>query len=379
MIRRVAVAVTAALAVACSPAAAQADAPAALRVGSQTLAKCAQAPLAYCGSLPVPLDYAQPDGPRISIAFRWYPASGPGEAKQSRTVVPVEGGPGYPSIESVAYDSQGTSSGYSAMYGALLEHSNMLAIDNRGTGESAPLKCPALQSFSGPTGTAAFQQAAAGCAEALNHHWRYSDGSWVHASDLFSSTPAAQDMASVIQALALGKVDLYGDSYGSFFAQVFAAHFPHLLRSVILDSTYETSGLDPWYRSTVQSMPVALQAACSRSEACASAEGKSVWTRIGELAQSLRERPISGRVPGPAGTMQNVEMNVVGLVDLLSDAAEDTKIYRELDAAARALLNARRPSAAAAPVCPARIRRRGLLLVARSRILRRAVRGDRVH
>lgn len=311
----------------------------ALRVGSQTLTRCATAPLvAYCGSLPVPLDHARPSGPSISIAYRWYPASAAGQGGSNRTVVPVEGGPGYPSIESVAYQSLGGNAGYSAMYGPALAQSNMLAIDNRGTGESAPLHCPALQHFAGPTGSEAFRQAAAGCAQALNRRWRYPDGSFVHASDLFSSTPAAEDMAAVIHALGLGKVDIYGDSYGSFFAQVFATHYPRLVRSVTLDSTYPLSGLDPWYRSTVQSMPAAFDAACSRAPACSSAAPGSAWARVAALAARLRESPISGRVPGAGGTMEKVSMDVVGLVDLLSDAAEDTKIYRELDAAGRALL-----------------------------------------
>jgi pimeloyl-ACP methyl ester carboxylesterase len=329
----------------CSATLAHGQTPATVQVGSQTLAKCAEAPLAYCGSLPVALDHTRTDGPDISIAFRWYPASASAPGGAKRTVVPVEGGPGYPSIESVSYQSLGASSGYSAMYGALLERSNMLAIDNRGTGESAPLKCPALQRFAGATGSEAFQQAAAGCGEALNHRWKYADGSWVHASDLFSSIPAAEDMAEVIRALGLAKVDLYGDSYGSFFAQVFASRFAHLVRSVVLDSTYQsakpnpmTAGLDPWYRSSVESMPAAFQAACSRAPACAQAEPGSPWARIGELAVSLREKPISGTVPGPSGALEKVEMNVVSLVDLVSDAAEDTKIYRGLDAAARALL-----------------------------------------
>jgi pimeloyl-ACP methyl ester carboxylesterase len=343
--RATALALGLALASLCAAAVAHGEAPATVQVGSQTLSKCAEAPLAYCGSLPVALDHTRPDGPDISIAFRWYPASSSAPGTAKHTVVPVEGGPGYPSIESVSYQSAGSSSGYSAMYGALLEHSNMLAIDNRGTGESAPLKCPALQRFAGPTGTEAFQQTVAKCGEALDHRWKYADGSWVHASDLFNSIPAAEDMAEVIEALGLSKVDLYGDSYGSFYAQVFAAHFPHLVRSVVLDSTYQsakpnpaTPGLDPWYRSSVESMPAAFQAACSRAAACAQAEPDSPWERLGELAASLRASPISGRVPGPSGAIEKVEMNAVSLVDLVSDAAEDTKIYRGLDAAARALL-----------------------------------------
>jgi pimeloyl-ACP methyl ester carboxylesterase len=315
-----------------------------LQVGTQTLSLCASAPQAYCGTLSVPLDYSTPAGPHISIAYRWYPATAAPGAHAPRTVVPVEGGPGYPSIGSVAYESGGSQAGYSAMYGPLLARWNMLAIDNRGTGRSAPLSCPALQGFSGETGGQAFEQTAAGCAAALNHHWKYADGSWVHASDMFTSAPAAKDMAAVITALGVAKVDLYGDSYGSFFAQVFASRFPKLLRSVILDSTYETVGLDPWYRSAIDSMPAAFDAACSRSPACASAAPASAWLRVGALAASLRAHPVSGVVPGPGGTPETVSMNITGLVNLISDAAEDTNIYRELDASARALLDGGDPA-----------------------------------
>ena len=51
----------------------------------------------------------------------------------------------------------------------------------------------------------------------------------------------------MIQALGLGKVDLYGDSYGTFFAQVFAGRHADLVRSVVLDSAYPTYGENAWY------------------------------------------------------------------------------------------------------------------------------------
>jgi pimeloyl-ACP methyl ester carboxylesterase len=315
-----------------------------LRLGTQQLKRCRTAPLAYCGTMSVPLDYATPTGPHITIAYRFYPAQSPPGGVASGTVVPVEGGPGFPSIESVSFPELGGPSGYSEMYGPLLQRWNMLAVDNRGTGESTPLNCPALQHFSGPTATEAFQRAAAGCAEALNHRWKYAHGQWVHASDLFTSAPAAEDLAGVITALGLAKVDLYGDSYGSFFAQVFASRYPGLLRSVILDSTYETIGLDPWYRSTIDAMPAAFDAACSRSPACAQAAPGPAWDRVIALAERLRASPISGVVPGPEGSMEKVSMNAVGLVDLINDAAGDPHIYRELDASARALLDADDPA-----------------------------------
>jgi pimeloyl-ACP methyl ester carboxylesterase len=302
-----------------------------LRLGSQTLTRCSSAPLAYCGEMHVPLNYEVPTGPRIVIRYRFYPADGAAGVSQ-RTVVPVEGGPGYSTIGSVP-------TGYDAMYGGLLRRWNLLAVDNRGTGGSTPLYCSQLQEFSGATGGAAFNNAVKVCGTALNHRWRYSDGSWVHASELFGSAAAARDLASIIDALALPRIDLYGDSYGSYFAQVFAARYPKLVRSVILDSTYQVNGLNPWYPNTIRAMPTAFNVVCRRSPACASAASGASWSRLAKLAAALERSPLSGDVPSHTGDMADVSMNAVGLVDLLSDAAGDPEIYREIDAAARAYLD----------------------------------------
>jgi pimeloyl-ACP methyl ester carboxylesterase len=107
-------------------------------------------------------------------------------------------------------------------------------IDGRGVRER--LRKPGRQgSVSGPTGTEAFQQGPAGCAAGLKHRWKGPHHIWIHASDLFTSAPAAEDLASVIRALGLGKIDLYGDSYGSFFVprypQLFNMHASPAVRA----------------------------------------------------------------------------------------------------------------------------------------------------
>lgn len=306
-----------------------------LVVGTQTLVRCASSPLAYCGRLAVPLDHIHPDGVQISVAYRWYPAVDPGPTLG--TVMPVEGGPGYPSIGSVGCC-------YRPMYGPLLEHRNLLAVDLPGTGSSTPLDCPALQNFKGEASGTAFRLVVGACGASLDHRWRTPSGAWVDASDLFTSAAAAEDVAAVIDALRVGPVDLYGDSYGSFFAQVLASRYPTLVRSVVLDSTYAVAGLDPWYRSTIQSMSADFDEACSRSPACAEAAPGSSWARIGELAARLRRAPVEGTVPGPDGGRERVTMGVVGLVDLVNDAAEDPLVYRGLDASTRALLDSDDPA-----------------------------------
>ena len=66
-------------------------------------------------------------------------------------------------------------------------------------------------------------------------------------NDDYTTALSADDLAAVIAALRLGRVDLYGDSYGTFFTQVFAGRHPGLVRSVVLDGAYPTYGENAWY------------------------------------------------------------------------------------------------------------------------------------
>ena len=47
----------------------------------------------------------------------------------------------------------------------------------------------------------------------------------MQASDLYTTANAARDVALLLRRLNTGKVDFYGDSYGTFFGQVLTARF----------------------------------------------------------------------------------------------------------------------------------------------------------
>ena len=298
-----------------------------LHVGTITLRRCAVKPLTFCGGLAVPLDYSSAASPRIHVGFRWLPATD----HAAGTILAVEGGPGYAST--------GSESEYLAMTGGLLATRNLLLIDLRGTGTSTPVNCPGLEQAGAKQHGRHFDQQVAACGALLNHTWHYRGGGWVHASGLFNTAYSARDVARVLRALRLGRVDLYGDSYGSWFAQVFASRYPGQLRSVTLDSTYQVLGLDPWYTTTVLTARHAFAQACERSAACAAAtRGGRAWARIGALVRRLARRPASGPTTTASGTRGRLTVTPLTLVNLVNNAGFDPVVYQDLDAAARALL-----------------------------------------
>ncbi len=311
--------------------------PATLTVGSLSVHRCTLAlgaRLTYCGSLKVPLDYNSAKDGLITVGFGWIPAAHPGTGGSPRTIVAEEGGPGYPST--------GTAPDYVAMIGdKLLDHNNLLLVDERGTGRSTPIDCKAMEHLYIVTTTPAFLHTVHQCGESLNHRFPRAGGGFVHASDLFTTANGARDLAEVIKALKTGPVDLYGDSYGTYFAQSFLSRFPTMLRSVTLDSAYEARDLSPWYHTTLTTARRAFDIACNRSAACHSAAPGKSWHRIAKLARLLRAHPFSGEAPGVDATDVPVTMNITSLVNIVNDAGYDFDPYRQLDAAVRAYLDSR--------------------------------------
>ena len=203
-----------------------AAAPKELTVGRVKLRPCKDLPGAWCGRLRVPFDRADPRAGTIPIGFEWYPAA---SGRAAGTVVAMEGGPGYPSTGSRDY--------YLELFVPLLRSRNLLLVDNRGTGTSALVNCKPLQRWRAADGNPEYLRRVAACGRQLNRTRALPGGGFVHGSDLYGTANAARDLAEVLAALRTGRVDLYGDSYGSYFAQTFAARYPARLRSVTLDAT----------------------------------------------------------------------------------------------------------------------------------------------
>jgi pimeloyl-ACP methyl ester carboxylesterase len=280
-----------------------------LQVGSLDLQPCEQVP-AYCGSLVRPLDPAGIVAGTITIKFEYYPRQDTSQSALG-TIVAVEGGPGF--------GSTGSRGSYLSLYRPLLDRRNLLLVDNRGTGQSGAISCNPLQKQGEPT-----QQAIALCGATLGN-----------TSDLYGSGIAADDLAAVLDALATGPVDLYGDSYGTFFSQTFSARHPDKLRSVVLDAAYPVVGLSPWYPFNASTVRYGFNIVCKRSVTCPT--GNSI-ERIERFLNVIRQTPISGLAADGNGKQKYVTVNPGSLAYVMFASGYGPAAYRELDAAVRAYL-----------------------------------------
>jgi pimeloyl-ACP methyl ester carboxylesterase len=300
-----------------------------IKVGTVTIPPCWTSRLAWCTTIKVPYDYGHPAAGTIKLGFDWYPAT---SGTASGTILAIQGGPGYATTD--------YASAYYATFKPLLAKDNLLLVNLRGTGNSSSFTCKALQNWDLADGIKAYTVDTGTCGWQLNHTRRLKDSTrYVQGSDLYTTAIAADDVALLLRRLETGRVDLYGDSYGTFFSQVFTSRFASMLRSVTLDAAYPVSQTDPWYPHAIMTARTAFIIACRRSVACGREAAGSSWARIFRLAGYLRRHPVRGRTMDPYGDVVTETVGVDQLIELVNIAGADQGVYRELDPAIRAVLD----------------------------------------
>ena len=185
-----------------------------------TLARNTDALMAFCGSLEVPEDHAKPDGRKLKLAIAWLPATRDAE---SDPIFMLAGGPG-----------QGARESFPGIAGAFAEarkSRHIILLDQRGTGDSHPLKCVNAEGesavvededYSVASATAFAERCAAQYAGTLDVRQ-------------FSSSDAIQDLELARKAIGAERINLVGISYGTRMAQLYAKRYPASTRTVVLD------------------------------------------------------------------------------------------------------------------------------------------------
>ena len=275
-----------------------------------TLERCPDGP-AYCGRIERPLDPTGAIGGRISVYFEFYPHTAAGPS--AGTLVATEGGPGYPATES--------REDYLALFQPTARNARFRAHGqsrHRQIGRDR-LPCAADRASSGRWSSSR------ACGASLGER-----------AALYSTAYAADDLAAILEALEAGPIDLYGDSYGTYFEQVFALRHPRALRSVVLDGAYPLNGPDyPWYPTYAPAMRAKFDLACRRSASCARLPGNSI-DHIQPVLEELRRAPFARTPSTRTARERNFQADASRLAIVMFGSAPALATIKELDAAARA-------------------------------------------
>lgn len=235
--------------------------PAAPAVPAAPLAPCWLPGLSrqvQCGVLQRPLDPQQPAGtaPGLALHFAVVPALA--RHKAADALFFFAGGPGQSAMELAGPIMQ--------LLGRLGAQRDVVLIDQRGTGRSAPLHCPspapaaalALVLMPPPQQLTQWQACRATLAQ---QPW--GDLRW------FTTTQAVADAEAVRQSLGLGPVNLVAGSYGTRVALAYLRQFPASVRRVVLDGVVPPDmALTEASSTDTQAVWDALLADCAHSPAC---------------------------------------------------------------------------------------------------------------
>jgi len=265
-----------ALLVVLTPAAAHAATATEKTTTTPPLAPCRVAGIRHdvlCGELTRALDPANPASLRFKLHYVVVPALA--RRKLDDPVLFIAGGPGQ-SATAVA-------GGVLPLFARLNNRRDIVFIDQRGTGRSAPLRCddvPEQRSVSEQADPELQFQALVHCRDRLAAlpHVGGRDG-----LKFFTTTLAVQDFDAVRDALGATRVNLVGGSYGTRVALEYQRQFPTRVRRSVLDGVAPPDMVLPESVSTdAQAVFDALLNACAREAACSRRHPKlrADWTRL---------------------------------------------------------------------------------------------------
>jgi pimeloyl-ACP methyl ester carboxylesterase len=228
----------------------------------------------------------RPDGRRLAIHFAVIPASS-GRALPDPIVV-LMGGPGEKAIESASL--------YVERLAPLLSDRDLLLVDQRGTGQSAPLGCHLFSPADPAASVRDFfpPAAVARCVRELEK-----------AADLtrYLFPYFASDLEQVRRALDYGPLNLFAGSYGTRAAQAYLRAYPTSVRTAYLGSPVPIDVGGPLdFAQTEQTALDRMFENCAADPSCHAAF-PNLRSEFQQLVRRLDARKVLVQVPGTADTV----------------------------------------------------------------------------
>jgi pimeloyl-ACP methyl ester carboxylesterase len=277
-----------------------------------------------CATISVPLDYAAPAGPTISLALIRLPAADPKTRIGALLVNP--GGPGVSGVD-FARDAATTFSK------SIRSHYDIVGFDPRGVGASTPVECisdkqqDALTAYDGSPDTPAEITGLYAISK------QFADGCEAHSAALLphiGTADAARDMDVIRAVMGDAKLHYYGASYGTLLGATYANEFPSKVGRMVLDGALDpTLTSQDLARGQLGGFVGALNsflADCVRLSSCpvghTVAEGRA---RIAALIAGADAHPL----PSSSGRPVTQSLVVLGVLYPLYDRQNGWPILRQ--------------------------------------------------
>ncbi len=265
-----------------------------------------------CVMIETQLDYANPARGKTIVVFAVLPARKP--AKRKGVLVTIIGGPGASGIA--------VAEAYAASYAPELRDQFDLAFfDQRGVGLSGNLRCEEA--------SAAYNQTEMR-ADTSAEERRMIDNARVFATNcqamlgdpaelpFYSTRHAIEDLEAFRKEIGEQKLWLYGESYGTQFAQWYAAVYPQHVAGMVLDGVVDLNVRGTRFASdqtaAFNATLVKVLTACNADTRCRRDAGGDALRAYDTLARTLKAGPVSfefrradGRVERRALTLSDLE------------------------------------------------------------------------
>lgn len=243
-----------------------------------------------CADVVVPLDPTGTAPGTVTLALRRHLAP----TGQARTaVIALAGGPGQAAIP--------FTEAFIALLGPVLATRDLIVFDARGTGLSGPLSCHAFESQRLPSAGGA---AITACAGQIGPARGY-----------YTTLDTVADIEAIRVAGGYEKLVLYGTSYGTKAAELYAEEHPEHVEALVLDSVVPPEGPDPYNRATFAAVARVLRSLCA-DDACAGITHNPV-ADLARVVRMTRSEPLRGRVIDGHGHGHRVAIGSLDLFGLL--------------------------------------------------------------
>lgn len=255
---------------------------------------CGQVAGLVCTTVNVPLDRTGQVPGTIGLHVEELPAAGTPRG----VMFLIAGGPGQGSAHVFGLGDPNAD----ALYTYLFPGYTLVAYDDRGTGDSGLIDCPAVQTANDVPSE---QTAAAQCGASLGA-----------AAPFYSTADHAADLDAVRAALGFDQIGLFGVSYGTKLSMAYALGYPQHVNRLLLDSVLPPELPDPWESSTLKQMTSKLVEMCAGG-VC---NGNQLASDVVAVANKIGAKALVGKVRTASGKIVKQKVDGIEVLSVVLDS-----------------------------------------------------------